>query len=54
MYDKTTKTKFDSMFNEFMFFKRDDCMQRLDAEAKIDAKNLDDKTKTILRVAYTI
>ena len=33
MYDKTTKTKFDSMFNEFMFFTRDDCMQRLDAEA---------------------
>ena len=54
MYDKTTNTKFDSMFNEFMFFKRDDCMQRLDAEAKIDAKKLDDKTKTILRVAYTI
>ena len=53
LFDKALKHEFDSMLNEFMFT-RDDCMQRLDAEAKIDAKKLGYEAKTILRVAYTI
>ena len=53
LFDKTLKHEFHSMLNEFMFT-RDDCMQRLDAEAKIDVKKLSYEAKTILRVAYTI
>jgi hypothetical protein len=53
MYDKTTHTKFDSMLNEFIFT-REDTMTNLDTQAKILGKNLNEREKIILRVAYTI
>lgn len=53
MYDKTMKTKFDSMLNEFIFT-REDTMTNLDTQAKILGKNLTERERIILRVAYTI
>ena len=53
LYDKTLKHKFDSMLNEIIFTRKD-TMSGLDKEAGIDDKELDDDTKTILRIAYTI
>ena len=53
LYDKTLKYKFDSMLNEIIFTRKD-TMSGLDKEAGIDDKELDDDTKTILRIAYTI
>ncbi len=53
MYDKTTQTKFDSMLNEFIFT-REDTMTNLDTQAKILGKNLNERERIILRVAYTI
>lgn len=53
LYDKTLNYKFDSMLNEFIFT-REDAMTVLDTRANINDKNLDNETKIILRVAYTI
>ena len=53
MYDKTTNPKFDSMLNEFIFTHKK-AMTVLDTEAKIIGKNLNEREKIILRVAYTI
>ena len=41
------------MLNEIIFTRKD-TMSGLDKEADIDDKELDDDTKTILRIAYTI
>jgi hypothetical protein len=41
------------MLNEFIFT-REDTMTTLDTEAKILGKNLNEREKIILRVAYTI
>ena len=53
LYDKTLKYKFDSMLNEIIFT-RDGIMSNLDKAAGIYEKELDDNTKTIIRIAYTI
>ena len=53
LYDKTLKHKFDSMLNEIIFTRKD-TMSGLDKEAGIDDKELDDDTKAIIRIAYTI
>ena len=53
LYDKTLNCKFDSMLNEFIFT-REDTMTNLDTQAGILNKNLDDETRIIVRVAYTI
>lgn len=53
MYDKTLKYKFDVMLNEFIFT-REDTMTNLDIAAKIKGKDLNERERIILRVAYTI
>ena len=53
MWDKKYKQKFDVMLNEFIFT-REDTMTNLDTQAKIIGKNLTEREKIILRVAYTI
>ena len=53
LYDKTLNYKFDSMLNEIIFT-RDGIMSNLDKAAGIYEKELDDNTKTIIRIAYTI
>lgn len=53
MWDKKYNQKFEVMLNEFIFT-REDTMSKLDAEAKIAGKNLTEREKIILRVAYTI
>lgn len=53
LYDKTLKYKFDSMLNEIIFTGKD-TMSNLDKSAGIYEKELDDNTKTIIRIAYTI
>lgn len=58
LYDKTLNYKFDAMLNEFIFTREDAmtvlAMTVLDTQANIKNKNLDDETKTIIRIAYTI
>ena len=53
LYDKTLSYKFDSMLNEIIFTGKD-TMSSLDNLAGISKKELDDDTKTIIRIAYTI
>ena len=53
LYDKTLNYKFDSMLNEIIFTE-EDTMSSLDSLAGISEKELDDDTKTIIRIAYTI
>ena len=53
MWDKTLKYKFEVMLNEFIFT-REDAMTNLDTQAGILGKNLTEREKIILRVAYTI
>ena len=53
LYDKTLNYKFDSMLNEIIFTE-EDTMSSLDSLAGISEKELDDGTKTIIRIAYTI
>ena len=53
LYDKTLNYKFDSMLNEIIFT-RDGIMSNLDKAAGISEKELDDDTKAIIRIAYTI
>ena len=53
LYDKTLNYKFDSLLNEIIFT-RDGIMSNLDKAAGISEKELDDDTKAIIRIAYTI
>ena len=53
LYDKTLNYKFDSMLNEIIFTE-EDTMSSLDSSAASSEKQLDDDTKTIIRIAYTI
>ena len=53
LYDKNLNYKFDSMLNEIIFT-RDGIMSNLDKAAGISEKELDDDTKAIIRIAYTI
>ena len=53
LYDKTLNYKFVSVLNEIIF-NRKDTMSSLDNLAGISEKELDDDTKTIIRIAYTI
>ena len=53
LYDKTLNYKFVSILNEIIF-NRKDTMSSLDKEAGISEKELDDDTKTIIRIAYII
>ena len=53
LYDKTLNYKFDSMLNEIIFTE-EDTMSSLDNLAGISEKELDDDTKAIIRIAYTI
>ena len=53
LYDKTLQHKFGSMLNKIIFTE-EDTMSNLDKEAGISDKELDDDTKTIIRIAYII
>ena len=53
LYDKTLNYKFVSVLNEIIF-NRKDTMSSLDNLAGISEKELDDDTKAIIRIAYTI
>ena len=53
LYDQTMKTKFDVMLNEFIF-NHEAAMSVLDTQAGIKNKNLSEREKIILRIAYTV
>lgn len=53
LYDKNLNHKFVSVLNEIIF-NRKDTMSSLDNLAGISKKELDDDTKAIIRIAYTI
>ena len=53
LYDKNLNYKFVSVLNEILF-NRKDTMSSLDNLAGISEKELDDDTKAIIRIAYTI
>ena len=53
LYDKALNYKFDSMLNEIIFTGKG-TMSSLDKAAGIYEKELDDDTKAIIRIAYTI